>query len=152
LGRARAASPPLTAENGHANCSRVQSVCRRYATSTSHNNGIYCASMASRDKNTTNLNLADIYSIKSSSMSNHSSVTKVICEELRSHPSRKEWTRPHRVLLAAQCSLQTSPVIQLRVRYIHTAVPHDSISVRTIDGIVIYSILRDGSWHSREIC
>jgi len=30
------------------------------------------------------------------------------------------------VLLAAQCPLQTSPVTQLRARYIHTAVPHAS--------------------------
>jgi len=49
---------------------------------------------------------------KSSTMSYNPSVTKVICEELRSHLSCKEWTR---VLLAEQFPLQMSPVTQLWV-------------------------------------
>jgi len=63
---------------------------------------------------------------KSNSTAYHSSATKVICEKLRSYPSRKEWTRPLRVLLAAQCPLQKSPISLSRVRHIHiynTAVP-----------------------------
>ena len=44
----------------------------------------------------------------------------------RRYPHGTEWTRLLRVLLTAQCQLhvQTSPVTLLRVRYIHTAVPH----------------------------
>jgi len=57
------------------------------------------------------------------SMSYHPSATKVICEELHSHPSLTEWTRPFCVLPAAQCPLQMSPITQPRVRHIHTAVP-----------------------------
>ena len=74
----RAASPPFTAENGLArcvccylcntHCKRVQSLSRRYATSTPHrltqDDGIYRASIASRDENTPNSILADIYRIK----------------------------------------------------------------------------------------
>jgi len=99
----RAASLPLTAENGlgrcvcyylcNAHCRRVQSFSHRYATSTLHRHlgrhtttaYIYRARLASRDKNSPNSNLADIYSKKSSSTSYHPSATKVICEELRSH-------------------------------------------------------------------
>jgi len=51
---------------------------------------------------------------------------KVIWEEPYRRPSRREWTRLQRVLLAVQCPLQTSPTTQLRVCYIHTAVPHSS--------------------------
>ena len=43
-----------------------------------------------------------------------------------SHPSRREWTRPFRVLLPAQCQLQMSPITQPRVRHIHNAVPHSA--------------------------
>jgi len=56
--------------------------------------GIYCPSIASRDKNTPISNLPDLYSKRSSSMSYHLSATKIICEELHSHPSHTEWTRP----------------------------------------------------------
>ena len=44
---------------------------------------------------------------------------QVICEELPS----KEWTRLFRVLLAVQCSLQTSLITQLWLRHIHNGVP-----------------------------
>jgi len=43
--------------------------------------------------------------------------------------SCKEWTRPLRVLPAAQCPLQTSPITQPRARYIHTALPHASCTL-----------------------
>jgi len=42
-------------------------------------------------------------------------LSEVTCEELHSHPSRKEWTRPLSLLLAVQCSLQMSAVTQLWV-------------------------------------
>jgi len=61
---------------------------------------------------------------KSSSMSYHPSANNVICEELHSRPSRKEWTRPLRVILGAQFLLQIRPITQLRVHYIHTTVKH----------------------------
>jgi len=77
-----AALPPLTAENGlarcmryypcSANCRRVQSLSRRYATSKpaqSHDNGIYHTSTMLHDKNTPNSNSANIYSKISNSMS-----------------------------------------------------------------------------------
>ena len=48
----------------------------------------------------------------------------------RRWPSRQIMTRPLHVLLAAQYSLQTNPVTQPRVRYIHTAMPHASYSLR----------------------
>jgi len=51
---------------------------------------------------------------------------KIICEEPRCHLSCKEWTHLLRVLLAVECPLQTSPITQPPVRYIHTAVPHCS--------------------------
>jgi len=38
-------------------------------------------------------------------------------------PQGKEWTRLLRGL-AVQCQLQTSPVTQPLIRYIHTTVPH----------------------------
>ena len=42
---------------------------------------------------------------------------QVICEELHSHPQMNS------PVLCAQCSLQTSPVTQRRVRHNHNAVP-----------------------------
>jgi len=74
----RAASPPLTAENGLARCvcyylcsghrRRVQSLSHRYATSTQHRRthdaGIHRTSIALRDKNTPNSNLAELDSKK----------------------------------------------------------------------------------------
>ena len=123
--------------NNH--CRRVQSLSRRYDTFTphrpTHNDGIYRAIIASRDKNTPNSNLADIYRKNSNLTSYHPSATKVICEELRSQPSRKEWTRPLRVLLAAaQYPLQTSPVIQPRVCYIDATAPHASYTFSICSG------------------
>jgi len=50
---------------------------------------------------------------------------KVICEELHSHPSHKEWTHPLDVVLAAHSSPQTSQSLS----YIHTAVPHASYTL-----------------------
>jgi len=87
----RAASPPLTVENELARCvcyylcnahgRRVPIASRRYATATPHrrtrDDGVYCASIASRDKNTPNSNLADVYSKRSSSTSYHPRATKV---------------------------------------------------------------------------
>jgi len=49
--------------------------------------------------------------------------SKVISEERVAAPQGRECTRPLHVL-AVQCTLQASPVTQLRVRYIHIAVPH----------------------------
>jgi len=40
----------------------------------------------------------------------------------------REWTRLLRVL-AVQCPLQTSPITQPPVRYIHTTVPHSSYTL-----------------------
>jgi len=69
---------------------RVQSLSRRYATSAphrrTHNDGVYRANTASRDKYTPNSNLADICSKKIKQCVLSPSATKVICEELRSHP------------------------------------------------------------------
>ena len=53
---------------------------------------------------------------------NKSPPPKVIWEERVATLHGRECTRPLPVLLAAQCRLQTSPVTQPRVRYIHTAV------------------------------
>jgi len=38
--------------------------------------------------------------------------------------------RPLRVLLAAQCPIQTSPITQPWVCHVHTAVPHASYMLR----------------------
>jgi len=125
----RAALPPLTAENrlAHcmcyylcsAHCRSVQSLSLQYAASTpyrwTHDDDIYYTSIASCNKNTPNSHLANIFSKKSNITSYHPTATKVICEELHSHPSHKEWTHPHCVLLTAQCLLQSSPVSQLWV-------------------------------------
>jgi len=43
---------------------------------------------------------------------------KVIWEERVATPHGREWTRPLRVLLAAQYPLQTNPITQLRLRYV----------------------------------
>ena len=56
-------------------------------------------------------------------------VLAIIWEERVANPHCRECTRPLRVLLAAQCPLQTSLVTQPRVRYIHTAVPHSSYTL-----------------------
>jgi len=44
-------------------------------------------------------------------------------------PYGREWTRPLRVLLSVQCSLQTSPITQLWVRYTNIAVLHASYTL-----------------------
>jgi len=54
---------------------------------------------------------------------------KVIWEEPRRRPSRSEWTRLLRVLIAMQCPLQTGPITHPRVLYIHTAVPYSSYTL-----------------------
>jgi len=82
----------------------TQMLIRYIHTTRTYDDGICRASIASCNKNT--LNLSPWYHW-------------VICKELHSHPSRKEWTCP----LHAQCPLQTSPITQLWVWYIHTATP-----------------------------
>jgi len=44
-------------------------------------------------------------------------------------PHGREWTRPLRVLLAAQCPLQMNPITRYSIRYIHMAIPHVSYSL-----------------------
>jgi len=91
----------------------------RVVTYTPHkwacDDSIYHASIVSRDRNTPNSNLANILSYIA---------IKVICEELHSYLSCKEWTCLLCVLLTAQCPLH--PITQPRVCYIHTTVPHSS--------------------------
>jgi len=60
---------------------------------------------------------------------NLTSFPKVIWEERVATPHGREWTRLLRVLLTAQCPLQTSPITLPRVCYIYTAVPHASHSL-----------------------
>jgi len=97
--------------------------------------------MASHDKNASNLNLTCICRASWTNFRLQQKICmwraknqavlytpspqchQVICEELHSYPSRKEWTRPFRVQLAAQCPKQTSPIIQLWVWHIHNTVP-----------------------------
>jgi len=47
----------------------------------------------------------------------------------RCYPDNREWTHPLHVLLAAQYPLQTNPVTQPRVRYIHTTLPDASYTL-----------------------
>jgi len=47
--------------------------------------------------------------------------SSVIWQQPHCHPHGTEWTRPLCVLLSVQCLLQTSPITQPPVRYIHTA-------------------------------
>jgi len=49
---------------------------------------------------------------------------KVIWEEWVTTPHGRQWTCLLRVLLTAQCPLQTSPITLPQVHYIHAAVPH----------------------------
>jgi len=51
---------------------------------------------------------------------------KVIWEQHVATPHGRECTRALHVL-AVQCSLQTSPVTQLRIHYIHTMIPHQCL-------------------------
>ena len=53
---------------------------------------------------------------------------KVSWEERVATLHGREWPRPLHVL-AVQCPLQTSPVIQPSVRYIHTAVQFSSVQM-----------------------
>jgi len=67
---------------------------------------------------------------------------KVIWEECVATPYGREYTRPFRVLPAAQCPLQTCPIqiTQPRIRYIHPAVSHASyMPIRYIS----YTVLSD---------
>jgi len=76
-----------------------------------HMTTAYRANIAtSCDKKYTKFELGRHIQKKSSSESYHPSATKEICEWVRSHPLSKEWTRPLRVLLAAQCPRQTNPI------------------------------------------
>jgi len=79
-----------------------------HITHRTHDDGMYRASIASRDKNTQDSIWPTYTAEKSSSTSFHPSATKVICEELRSHTSRKEWTRSLRVLQAAMLTAEAS--------------------------------------------
>jgi len=78
--------------------------------------------------NKPNSNLANMFS-KKIKLYYHPSATKLICEQLHSHTSRKEWIHLLRVLVAVQCPLQTSPITQPWVHYIHTAV-HSSYTLQ----------------------
>jgi len=53
-------------------------------------------------------------------------IPKVIWEERVATSHGRKWTRPLHVLVAAQYPLQTNPITQQRVSYIHTAMPHAS--------------------------
>jgi len=85
--------------------------------SLTHNDSIYHASIVSHNKNTPNLNFADTFSKKSSIMSYNPSATKVICEQLRSHPSYKEQSSTD---LPASCA--TSCTISTADKSNHSAV------------------------------
>jgi len=89
-----------------------------------HGDGVYHASITSRDKKYIKFEFNRHIEQKSSGMSYHPSATKVTCEELRTHNSRKGWTRLLRVLLASQCPLQMNPISQPRVA--GTLHPHSS--------------------------
>jgi len=56
------------------------------------------------------------------------SLPKVIWEMCIATPHGRECTHPLHVL-AVQCPLQTSPFTQLRVHYIHTVMPHQSLDI-----------------------
>ena len=63
-------------------------------------------------------------------------IPKVIWEEHVATPHGRECICLLRALLAAQCSLQTSPVTQLRVCYIHTTVHMHPICNNALSNIL----------------
>jgi len=91
---------------------------------------LYCASIASRDKNTSNSNLTEIYSTEKNQACSTSYHNKLICEELRSHSSRTEWTRPLRVLLAVNAHCRR--VKSLSRRYATSTPKCHMLSIRYI--------------------
>jgi len=60
---------------------------------------------------------------------------KVIWEERVTTRCDREWNRPLRVLRAAQYPLQTKPITQPRVRYIHTERPHASYTLHCVTAL-----------------